>query len=110
MTYSTICHSRFFAKGHGSCPFPFDGVGQDLAHAFSPPVGTVHFDDDETFTDGTPNGINLFSVALHEIGHLLGLRHSSHSAAIMHHTYKGYDPNMKLTNDDKNGIDYIYGR
>ena len=110
MTYSTICHSRFFAKGHGSCPFPFDGVGQDLAHAFSPPVGTVHFDDDETFTDGTPNGINLFSVALHEIGNLLGLRHSSHSPAIMHHTYKGYDPNMKLTIDDKNGIDYIYGR
>ena len=70
----------------------------------------MHFDDDETFTDGTTNGINLFSVALHEIGHILGLRHSLHTLAIMHSIYKGYDPNMKLTNDDKNGIDYIYGR
>ena len=70
----------------------------------------MHFDDDETFTDGTLNGINLFSVALHEIGHLLGLSHSQHPSAIMHKTYKVYDPNMKLTDDDKNGIDFIYGR
>jgi len=98
----------FFAKSHDSCPFPFDDAGQALAHAFFPEVGDVHFDDDETFTDGTPNGINLFSVALHEIGHLLGLSHSQHPSAIMHKTYKVYDPNMKLTDDDKNGIDFIY--
>ena len=68
----------------------------------------VHFDDDEEFTDGTSTGTNLFSVALHEIGHLLGLKHSLHTTAIMHETYKKYDPNMKLTDEEKHGIDYIY--
>lgn len=109
MTYSVISHSRFFAKRHGSCPFAFDNVGNSLAHAFFPQVGNVHFDDDETFTDGIHSGTNLFSVALHEIGHLLGLKHSQHTSAIMHETYKAYDPNMKLTDDEKHGIDYIYG-
>ena len=27
----------------------------------------------------------------------------------MHKIYKDYDPNMKLTDEEKHGIDYIYG-
>ncbi|KAL9970718.1 hypothetical protein ACROYT_G023132 [Oculina patagonica] len=100
----------FFAKVHSPCLSKFDDAGGSLAHAFFPQVGTVHFDDDETFTDGTSSGINLFSVALHEIGHLLGLKHSRNTSAIMHETYKGYNPNMKLTEDEKHGIDYIYAQ
>ena len=110
LTYSIIFYLRFFAKSHDSCPFPFYGVGENLAHAFFPEVGVVHFDDDETFTDGSLSGTNLFSVALHEIGHLLGLKHSQNTSAIMHRKYKAYDPNMKLTDDEKNGMDFIYGR
>ncbi|KAJ7382091.1 hypothetical protein OS493_037060 [Desmophyllum pertusum] len=93
---------------HSPCMNPFDKAGGEFAHAFSPESGTVHFDDDETFTDGVSSGTNLFSVALHEIGHLLGLRHSSKTSAIMHEIYKAYDPNMKLTDDDKHGINYLY--
>lgn len=100
---------RFLVGVHSPCMNPFDKAGGEFAHAFSPESGTVHFDDDETFTDGVSSGTNLFSVALHEIGHLLGLRHSSKTSAIMHEIYKAYDPNMKLTDDDKHGINYLYG-
>ena len=109
LTFSLIFHFRFFAGHHSPCSFPFDGAGKALAHAFFPEDGIVHFDDDETYTDGVSTGTNLFSVALHEIGHVLGLAHSQHSYAIMHQTYKAYDPNMNVTDEEKHGIDYIYG-
>ena len=38
------------------------------------------------------------------------MKPSSNTSAIMHSTYKSYDPNMNVTKDDKDGIDYIYGR
>ena len=105
----TILHCRFFKETHKNCSFKFDKAGGTLAHALFPDDGILHFDDDETFTDGVSSGTNLFSVTLHEIGHLLGLSHSQINIAIMHQTYKKYDPNMALTDDEKRGIEYIYG-
>ena len=101
---------RFHRLKHGPCTFQFEGTGGSLAHAFPPEDGVAHFDDDEVFTDGTSAGINLFSVALHEIGHLLGLRHSQNTSAIMYKTYKAYDPSMTLTSEERDGIEYIYGK
>ena len=103
-------YCRFFAGHHSPCSHDFDGVNGVLAHAFFPEFGDVHFDDDETFTDGVSTGKNLFSVALHEIGHLLGLKHSVKSDAIMHGTYKPYNQNMTLTEDERLGINFIYGK
>lgn len=103
-------YCRFFAGHHSPCSRDFDGVNGVLAHAFFPEFGDVHFDDDETFTDGVSTGKNLFSVALHEIGHLLGLKHSAKSDAIMHAIYKPYKPNMNLTEDERHGINFIYGK
>ena len=51
--------------------------------------GDVHFDDDETFTTRTRDGINLDWVAVHEFGHSLGLAHSNFLASIMYPWYKG---------------------
>ena len=39
--------------------------------------GDTHFDDDEQFTTGTSEGINLDWVAVHEFGHCLGLEHTN---------------------------------
>lgn len=101
---------RFLAGKHRGCLHPFDGPGGVFAHAFYPDEGDLHFDADENWTDGVYHGTNLYSVTLHEIGHLLGLRHSNKATAIMHETYKAYDPNMKLTTTEKLGINFIYGK
>ncbi|XP_041485735.1 stromelysin-3-like [Lytechinus variegatus] len=94
---------------------PFDGPGGTLAHAYyptSPPVsiaGDAHFDDGETFTDGSSSGINLLQVATHEFGHSLGLDHSDVRGAVMFPFYLGYNATFALDRDDIAGIQAIYG-
>lgn len=72
--------------------------------------GDAHFDDDERYTVGTKDGINLDWVALHEFGHSLGLDHSNVRGSIMFPWYQGYKPTIKLTEDDILGIQGIYGK
>ncbi|XP_020667511.3 stromelysin-1 [Pogona vitticeps] len=99
----------FAAGPHGDF-IPFDGPGQQLAHAFSPAFGgNAHFDEDENWTNDL-KGINLFIVAAHEFGHSLGLRHTNVLDALMFPTYQMVDPqNLRLHTDDINGIQYLYG-
>jgi len=94
----------------GTCLKPFDGPEGILAHADYPQGGRAHFDEDETFTDGTYSGTNLLWVAVHEFGHSLGLQHTNVRGAIMYPYYTGYVPNMKLHSDDIAGIQYLYGK
>ena len=46
------------------------------------------------------SGINLFQVAAHEIGHVLGLVHSNINKTVMAAFYDGYEPDFKLHADD----------
>ena len=71
--------------------------------------GDAHFDDDETYTTETSQGINLDWVAVHEFGHSMGLEHSNVRESIMYPWYKGYFPNIELTRDDILGIQALYG-
>ena len=104
----------FGPKTHGGiserrCAYPFDGKGKVLAHAFFPSNGRAHFDEDETFTDGTPSGVNLLWVAVHEFGHSLGIHHSDVRNAVMYPYYTGYKKDMKLQKDDIDAIQSLYG-
>ncbi|MBC6401760.1 MAG: matrixin family metalloprotease [Ekhidna sp.] len=86
------------SNNHGD-NFSFDGSGNVLAHAFFPPpnggsiAGDIHFDEDESWTLKTKNTsnqpIDLMTVAAHEIGHSLGLNHSSEPNALMFAYYSG---------------------
>jgi hypothetical protein len=101
---------RFSHGAHGDS-YPFDGPGGMLAHTFYPappnsePIaGDMHFDADEDWHAGA--GIDLFTVALHEAGHALGLGHSDQPGAVM---YPYYRQAFGLTSDDIAGIQDLYG-
>lgn len=99
---------EFSSKTHAD-NYPFDGRGGVLAHAFFPEDGRVHFDNDEIYTDKSPEGTNLLSVAVHEIGHCLGLDHNNVPGSIMNPYYQGYKPDLKLGEYDVTSIQSLYG-
>jgi hypothetical protein len=99
-----------FASGDHGDGYPFDGPRGVLAHTFYPfpvnrePVaGDMHFDNDESWKIGAD--VDLFSIALHEAGHALGLGHSDKPGAVMYPYYHKVDG---LTPDDIAAVLQLY--
>src|SRR5574340_696139 len=100
----------FGRRDHGDS-YPFDGPGKVLAHTYypAPPnpeplAGDMHLDADEDWHTGV--AVDLFTVALHEAGHALGLGHSDRPGAVM---YPYYRQATALAADDISGIRALYG-
>ncbi|MFQ5612553.1 MAG: matrixin family metalloprotease [Anaerolineae bacterium] len=96
-----------------------DGASGTLAHAFFPPpngvsiAGDLHFDTGETWScTAGGSAIDIGLVALHEIGHSIGLGHEplpsqGGDQAVMN---AFYDPSLTgLLTDDIEGAVSIYG-
>ncbi|XP_028856966.1 matrix metallopeptidase 23bb isoform X3 [Denticeps clupeoides] len=102
----------FYTFNHTDCWWSplhpcFDGLNGELAHAFLPPRGEIHFDNHEFWILGVWLN-DLVQVAAHEIGHALGLWHSRDPEALMHPnaTYTGQ---RNIAQDDIWGIQRLYG-
>ncbi|XP_040294188.1 matrix metalloproteinase-21 [Bufo bufo] len=98
-----------FGRGrHLGCTRAFDGSGQEFAHAWF--LGDIHFDDDEHFTaPSSDNGISLLKVAVHEIGHVLGLSHIHRTGSIMQPNYIPQESGFELDWSDRKAIQNLYG-
>ncbi len=114
-------HSNHQFCGSNGFHCPFSGQNGVLAHVVDRPppgfffennplCGDIHFDESENWSvniQSHPNQpIDLITVAAHEIGHSLGLAHSSESGALMFGTYNG--SRRFLHEDDISSINELY--
>jgi hypothetical protein len=94
-------------------------VGGTLAHADFPPAcgivtntlpKPIHFDDSEHIwaIGAVAGAFDIETVALHEIGHILGLEHTNVSGAVMFPSVGSNLTKRVLQPDDLAGIQHLY--
>ena len=97
-----------------NCDKPFDGLGGELAHSWA--AGDIHFDDDENYrpqlhSSSSTDNISLLKLAVHEVGHVLGLLHNDQQHSIMYPIYVSpvSREDFELVREDRLAVQQIYG-
>ena len=100
-----------FASGAHGDPYPFDSAGQILAHTFYPVplnpeslAGDMHLNAAVNWHSGSD--IDVYTVALHEASHAIGLGHSDNPGDVM---YPYYRRGMQLSANDIGAAQALYG-
>jgi len=103
--------SIMFAQGVHGDNYPFEPDSPVLAHTFFPSpmdpeplAGDMHLNEDQDWHIGSD--IDLYTVALHEAGHALGLGHTDDPTTIM---YPYYRFGAGLSSGDIAGVQALYG-
>ena len=103
--------SVMFAEGLHGDNYPFEPGSPVLAHTFFPSptdpeplAGDMHLNEDQDWHIGTD--IDLYTAALHEAGHALGLGHTDDPTTIM---YPYYRFGAGLSSGDIAGVQALYG-
>ena len=103
--------------------FPLDGIGSTRARANVRTVvsgnlrefrgAVITLDSDENWAinalDGNRRTIDVFNVAAHEIGHALGLNHSTNAPALMNTGSAATESFRGPQADDIAGAQFLYG-
>jgi len=101
---------NFAEEGDADLPESFGG-DEVLAYAYFPidNYSEMWFDESERWGSmSSSTRIDLFKVAVHELGHSLGIGHTTAAGDIMQ---AFYDPNtmVKITEDSADAIETLYG-
>ncbi|XP_025265600.1 matrix metalloproteinase-24-like [Camponotus floridanus] len=120
ISYQSGAHAYENSDNGGSCPSPFARPGSVVAHAFFPTgepdqVTEVHVDETEpwhiTLTKPSSDRLYLLQTLTHEIGHTLGLTHSTRDDSVMY----AYTPSeerrypLRLSVEDVVNVRNLYG-
>lgn len=80
--YANSLNIHYVMFKHGFNHPPFDGAGNIMAHAETPPGIRICFDLSEKWTEK-----KLHTTFFHELLHFLGLQHSKIKESIMYYSY-----------------------